>query len=68
VQVHLLDLKTMAWSRLDTTTPPPKARYAHGVVALGSDIAVPGTPPGSTHVLMFGGHGGRSRWVPRAMT
>ena len=50
----LLDLRRLAWSRHATLTPSPKGRYAHAAVWLGAR--------GSPHTLVFGGHGGRSRY------
>lgn len=52
-EYYELDLKTMTWTKKETVQPAPRSRYAHGVVSLGMT---------SRQLLLFGGHGGRSRY------
>ena len=51
-EFYTLNLKTMHWRFYELPKPAPKSRYAHTAVWM----------PGSRNLLMFGGHGGRSRY------
>jgi hypothetical protein len=51
-EVRELNLRTMTWTLGHTSVPTPKSRYAHGAAHL-QDAGL---------LLVFGGHGGRSRY------